>query len=324
MKISDIRCENWMEQFISQIEDKSIHDLVLPATHNSSAYMLKVDSIPEESIWVKVSNLAAKYFVCVEGLIKDWVITQNGSVYEQLKQGIRFLDLRVMWNAETESFACSHTFLTASLDEVLSDVRRFIDEHPSEVVVTKFKSDFAHRKEIEGHEKDLLERISQAWGDCMLQAPHSNTEESSKIKDMLTTNHRIQCFYKAEDNKVQHPSIWDGDNLEEFWIDGSNIDDRLKEIEDGIKSIKEGDGKTYLAPFTLTATKRDIIFGVLKQLSSSKSQNNLQSLVTKMHEILPEYFKQHAEDLKKVQGISLDFPLKRDIQHIISLNLEDF
>ena len=68
--VSHIFLENWM----SQIEDTMpISKIVLPASHNAASY-------------------TTKNFIMV---VKNYVECQHLSIYDQLRAGIRVLDLRI-------------------------------------------------------------------------------------------------------------------------------------------------------------------------------------------------------------------------------------
>lgn len=57
------------------------------------------------------------------------------------------IDLRVMGyrgpNSEEIEFWCGHTFLSVPLLVVLRDVKRFVEEHPSEVIVLEVRPDYS-------------------------------------------------------------------------------------------------------------------------------------------------------------------------------------
>lgn len=73
---------------------------------------------------------------------------QNRTIYQQLQEGVRVIDLRISglfdyrYSNEME-YWCSHSFLTVPLRIVLSDIRKFIRENPTEVVIVEIKGDWS-------------------------------------------------------------------------------------------------------------------------------------------------------------------------------------
>mmetsp|Transcript_835 Transcript_835/g.2428 ORF Transcript_835/g.2428 Transcript_835/m.2428 type:complete len:581 (-) Transcript_835:2764-4506(-) len=76
--------------------------LVFPGTHDSGAYFLtntfqpgKQSPVPD---WVKsVSKVAKTVGIPIEELVARWAKTQKQTVFEQLRTGARYLDLRCGW-----------------------------------------------------------------------------------------------------------------------------------------------------------------------------------------------------------------------------------
>lgn len=65
------------------------------------------------------------------------------TIYEQLKTGARYFDIRVSgYIKETVmEYWCGHSFLSVPLLVVLNDFIRFIEEHPTEVIVIDYRPD---------------------------------------------------------------------------------------------------------------------------------------------------------------------------------------
>jgi len=108
---------NWM----SQIPDETLlSNISIPGTHDSG------------------STLDAK----VGGLtISDTAKTQDLTIYEQLSIGVRFFDIRlILENNELEVY---HSTVKQNLSfrEVLTDVYRFLDQHPSEALIMSIRKE---------------------------------------------------------------------------------------------------------------------------------------------------------------------------------------
>lgn len=138
---------NWMSYF----SDFLIADLpVVPGSHDSAA----AEVSPQEGWLGIVGWLYAQ--------------TQNINLYNQLKLGIRLLDLRltVTYDAfdQTNSINISHTFVSnTSLPEALVQVRQFLSEYPSEFVYLILRVDAARPLQLEIEAKQrYIESILRA------------------------------------------------------------------------------------------------------------------------------------------------------------------
>jgi hypothetical protein len=99
----------WMEQRLPQLKDKTLKQLVLPASHDSGMYL---------------NGLAV--------LAK----TQDLSIYGQLANGIRYFDLRLKWS--DGAFYIVHGVIQGPLfQDVLNDIRTFLKDH-NELTIFRF------------------------------------------------------------------------------------------------------------------------------------------------------------------------------------------
>ena len=100
--------------------------LAFPGTHDTGTYRFKNYLIP------KLKTLAQ---------------TQDLTVAQQLKMGIRALDIRLCYYYKNlgapREYYTSHTFACVPLDEILHDVKDFLDNHPTEVVALSLRDDYS-------------------------------------------------------------------------------------------------------------------------------------------------------------------------------------
>lgn len=115
---------DWMK-YIS--DEATLNSIAMPGSHNSATK--NVGDSP-------IGNALGQ--------------NQNSSVYEQLLAGVRYLDLRVSLGSvydengeETQSGVpkICHNLLNLgyTLEEVLTDVKRFSDEHTDEIIIIDFQ-----------------------------------------------------------------------------------------------------------------------------------------------------------------------------------------
>jgi hypothetical protein len=101
----------WMQDRLGSLGDRPLKNLVLPASHDSAMYKT-----------VFPQSLGQ---------------TQDLTIYEQLSNGIRYFDLRPLWD-DAQLFIHHGPVKGPKLSEMLDDVRRFASEGHRELVILKF------------------------------------------------------------------------------------------------------------------------------------------------------------------------------------------
>ena len=100
--------ENWMK-FLN--DSVLITDLSIPGSHNSCSY-----------------NTSLSFSKC-----------QTRSLEEQLKYGVRYLDLRFVYRNGTLVMYHGYDNLGMTFEQCLETVKRFLDEHPSETILLRLQ-----------------------------------------------------------------------------------------------------------------------------------------------------------------------------------------
>ena len=122
---------DWMSEIFEQTPSVALNQIILPGTHDSATSDMTSSSPLSSQLtpWAKLaprSSLAA------------WSKTQQRSIYEQLEDGIRYIDLRL---EQTESGVYSvHGLLSTPLEVIVADISRFAVQHPREIVIIDLQS----------------------------------------------------------------------------------------------------------------------------------------------------------------------------------------
>lgn len=142
---TDLTLEAWMSQLPAWTKERSICELALPGAHNAAA--TSVECIP--------TNILASYLgetlsnvsliqMLAKPVAKVPALCQSDSIFCLLQRGIRLLDLRLGMHHQ-EIHICHTVVCSTMLRGVLVELRRFLHEHPEEVVVLLIKRDWEHR-----------------------------------------------------------------------------------------------------------------------------------------------------------------------------------
>lgn len=128
--------ENWMSNY----QNKSIMDLIIPGSHDSFALKFKSCS-PNDLNLPKICN----------PIIKLWAKTQNNTILEQLNMGIRYFDIRV--EEYNNTYYTVHSLLSLKLIDVLNDILNFVRNHNTEKIIIDINhlyniNDYTHLKNV--------------------------------------------------------------------------------------------------------------------------------------------------------------------------------
>lgn len=185
--------------------DYLLKNLVIPASHNSCAFTVDFEHTcpaPESKMLTLTNHL-----LMPRALVRGFVVCQELSLKEQLREGIRGLDLRVAQDKDGVMWV-THLMSCVPLKEVIAQIRTFVEENPSEWVIVNAKPSWEHRTLLSDDVMRLeLERL---LGESMVD-PNFNLA-SARLSDVWG---RISLMTKR-DSWLQHH--WANTNrIEELW-----------------------------------------------------------------------------------------------------------
>ncbi|EXB39278.1 1-phosphatidylinositol phosphodiesterase [Morus notabilis] len=175
--------KNWMGNL--NPEKLHINQIVWPGTHDSA------------------TNKIGFLFIT-----RPFAQCQSLSIYNQLVRGARVLDIRV----QEDSRVCHGVLATYSVDVVIKDVKKFLSETQSEIIILEIRTEFGHDDPPE-FEKYLEENL----GEYLI---HQDDRVFSKTVSELLPK-RVICVWKPRKSpqpKAGSP-FWNSGHLKDNWID---------------------------------------------------------------------------------------------------------
>ncbi|KAK4401413.1 1-phosphatidylinositol phosphodiesterase [Sesamum angolense] len=133
---------------------------------------------------------------------------QSLSIYEQLKIGARVLDIRVQENSRV----CHGILLSYSVDVVINDVKKFLQETQSEIIILEIRTEYGH-----DDPPDFDKYLEDQIGEFLI---HQDDQVFNKtISELLPK--RVICVWKPR--KTPQPKaggpLWSSGYLKDNWID---------------------------------------------------------------------------------------------------------
>lgn len=308
-----IETARWMEQHQRYIGHIPLKDISMPGSHDAAAYDLEHQFAKGQGFDLLSNNASSTPVKIVAGMVKKWSQTQGLSIEDQLKSGVRFLDLRAVWRDETKDFHTTHGLYGPSLDGVLGQINGFLEAHPKEVVMIQL-GDMRYMGSQHAHHdahKDLANYFLNAFGQKI--APSSLGSDVT-LNDLWSEGRQVVLFHDRHENLSfgQHQDLfWNKtDSLESRWANRNNFID-LKSDLDSIIATKDST-KFTVVQSQLTARAADIIQSIWKG-------GSLQNFATTVQNQLPEWLTQWSQK-SPLNIVLLDFVNEDASRKIIGLN----
>lgn len=215
--------ENWMREDFAILKEKTLDKIVLPGSHDSGSYNLKLRLAPDAPIEVRelISRLGIfglKKFILK--IVKKWAECQNHNILNQLNCGIRYFDMRVMWDELKQDFRTHHSLVGPSFLEILHDIKKFSDGHPQELILV----DISTLNLDDSNYYDLFKLILELIGSKLLPQDYNFSKTFAEIIDLKTP---VVLFL---DKKLPYSAdlFWDRKYLKQTWADVNNVQDLIK------------------------------------------------------------------------------------------------
>eukprot|EP00262_Sarcandra_glabra_P007426 TRINITY_DN20230_c0_g1_i1.p1 TRINITY_DN20230_c0_g1~~TRINITY_DN20230_c0_g1_i1.p1 ORF type:complete len:319 (-),score=9.21 TRINITY_DN20230_c0_g1_i1:39-995(-) len=175
--------KNWMSNLGP--EKLQIHKIVWPGTHDSAT-----------------NKIGIRY------VSRPFAQCQSCSVYRQLVRGTRVLDIRV----QEDRKVCHGILVSYSIDVVINDIKKFLGETESEIIILEIRTEFGHQDPPE-FDKFLVDQL----GEFLI--PQDDHVFQKTVTELLPK--RVICVWKPQKSaapKAGDP-LWSAGYLKDNWVD---------------------------------------------------------------------------------------------------------
>ena len=238
----------WMEKLPKK---KKLKDLVIPGSHDSGTFSLdkNMEIGPDEP------NLIRKFGKLVKPVVYNWSVTQSMTIYEQLRSGIRYLDLRVAYRTadKNSEIRVLHGLFGWTIDQVLDEVNRFVANYPKEIVILDFnhfyKMDQAAHKTLADTLDASFSKILRAPG---AQGPNVTLQEMWKKKE------NVIVIYNETDVVDAHPHFWSPHFIHSPWPNTDDTNQLLEILKEQSEASSVSENTFQVTQAVLTPTIKTI------------------------------------------------------------------
>jgi len=276
-----IRLSSWMTDFADLMGKHRIQDIALPGTHNSASYSIASYSkySPDNKFLFKhkpgwpTNKITAKWSRC-----------QTRTISEQLRDGIRYLDIRV--GARGKDLLTCHGMYGVSVHDVIRQVLEFSSESPKEVIILDFNhfygmDDEMHRLLLQLLMKDINSRL---WPYASSQISLSELWNNSDIGPIIVIYHNAivsnTVLWPGNIGPISDENCNPESSICSPWPHTHKLKELFPRLEHGLKKHKpECPQKLFVTQGILTPSGTTIRNGMLKTRFSRKNiHSSLESL----------------------------------------------
>ena len=217
------------------VSSLTVSRMVWPGTHDSGANSYSALDrhlrVPASRLtaglswqWYAMSKFTNPIFGSISAskvkqVLGDVTITQPGqSIYDQLKNGARYLDLRVARSSKSadKTFYLVHTFAVGLLSDALEGILRFMNEHRGEVVIIKVQPKFMINTKAEVLQ--LMNYVTTFTSSSGLKIRNfafvkktsrgSDFSQCGTIGDLVSSNRRLLLTFDSYDKAPLSENTW--------------------------------------------------------------------------------------------------------------------
>lgn len=285
-------------------------ELCFPSTHNSATFMMD----PSTLAWSKLLHVTPH----LRGFVAQWTCCQSLTLYEQLRLGVRALDLRISTHAGT--LWVSHKLACVPLAFALLDVRRFLMQTQREVVLVFVKPDWDHREGLANREA-----VAALEKECALifgSLPMCADCMGATLQELNARGQRCALIWTGGGEHPPGPPFLPSEPIfQGNWANTNAIPVLRQSLESAIQHWGPRQPST-LREFSavLTPQTSDVI-DALKRFYSFRTRESLLSYAAGANSLLLEFLNTQPEHVALVANvITVDHPTEDLIRSILRLN----
>jgi len=195
---------NWMALALPIIGNLTLQQVTLPGTHDSGSYYLTDELIGEPPFLEEIVKVADELDLPVGMIIDGWAQAQISNFYTQFLDGIRYVDVRVIYDTTDNLWKTHHGPVVGNkIELLLQNSQQFVSQYPSEVLVMELSHG---NNETAAQQQLLLDLIQKYLGQYLW--PRANGFQT--INTMIASGKNILLTLEFD---PLPPNIWSANTI---------------------------------------------------------------------------------------------------------------
>jgi len=296
----------WITNALHALGNRRLNQITMPGTHNSATYSLNHSShyaVDQPKLVTCPAPWPVSYYIA------RWSKTQDKSIAEQLRDGVRYFDIRVAYQKK-DFYAC-HGMLADKISTILETVVEFSNEFPREPVIL----DFNHFYELEEAHHDMLcKRICDIIGNKLWPFSHAhatlNEAHNAGIGSIVIVYH---------DNAGEKQSFFPDHSISSPWPDTSNSRILREKLQEGLREFPIEARNLFVSQCLVTPSV-DSVFGSFWKCGPTSLAGVAKDLNKEVVEWVPELHKE-----RPLNVVLVDFYHTYNfVETVIQLNFSSY
>ena len=287
---------NWITNLTKKNPDLTLNNLILPGTHNSACDQLALD--------------CGYNFPIISHVIKNWTLNQKWSVYEQLVNGVRMLDIDVSYI--DNKFYTSHTFIIDELEDLIEQLKSYNEEYGDIYIIKFICRDNINNENV----SELANIINNIFKNKLVLPQNYPNVLNTPLSTFINSKQNMIIYMDYQNHHFYNTKI----HLYSSWTNDTDISDSFfnnKIVLNQMGGFKNINSNVLLdLNWTLTPTYREIIYGTF----CCCDYYNIESWTKIYNNLFFDFYKNNKHKFININVISFDFINKNLISRIIDLN----
>lgn len=211
-------------------------------------------------------------------IIKNWSETQKLTIIQQLKSGVRYLDMRVAYLKEEDDFRFVHGLHGSKITTLLEEVRIFLNSHPKEVIFIEFKNFVGLTKTLHGRFASII--LSKFNGKIQPWFQANNVT----LSKMWATGKSLIIIYK-DIAEIPFPTkFYQPSQVSSDWANTDSVDALLRALHNHYEKRDSSITNVYQAVLTPQVTTiLENSLGSLEEDLAKKANKSVRKWLKKMY-----------------------------------------
>jgi len=316
----------WMGELPQQVREAPLLSLCIPGTHNSFTYTLERTGTagPDQPGFVK--QVITKFPGISSKTLHKWSVTQVLNLSRQLESGVRYFDIRLQAITEEDErvFKILHCLLGTDIVGLMKEVKSFLDENTSEVVILDFQRLYEFEEDdhvtLIHHLQTQFQDLLCSWGQDISRISLASLQDSGTRLILLYPSIWDKKYAELRKTRLNSNTLsffWGRNFCPNPWPDTASTT-TLREFLS--TKLEERDPKMlFISQGILTPDWKTILFRPLSDLDSACAK--------KCNLMVKEWLKGLQEANKKPNIVITDFVGRRQcskdiINTLIKMNHE--
>ncbi|KAF0975133.1 hypothetical protein FDP41_005886 [Naegleria fowleri] len=304
-----VNSQSWMKELRQEIGEVSLSQLKMPATHNSASY--NVSSNQEYGVDVnydstmmlipQMAKLFKMYGVNPERIkqfVAPWFKNQECSILQQLKHGIRHLDLRLCKAESSDGirnnkFWACHGLLSAKFSTIFEQVKKFHLENPYEVVTLDINHIYGFNNEMDHLE--FLNMTHEILGSGSIIDPSTISTNATLTSIWnASSSSRIFIFYNHQEIIRKYGSkykLFASSSISTPWVNKQQMSALYQEILSQLTARSHLD-RRFVSQILLTPNLGMMVDGLFEK------PHSVRELAEMNYGSIPQWIKLSAPNSK--------------------------